>query len=71
MSFKEELRGRDLLSLADFSTAEIAYLLELADQIKQKRKNNEVYEPLKGKTLGMIFEKSSTRTRVSFEAGMY
>lgn len=71
MSFKESLKGKDLLTLADFSTAEITYLLELADQIKEKRKNKEVYEPLKGKTLGMIFEKSSTRTRVSFEAGMY
>lgn len=71
MSIKEQLKGKDLLTLADFSKEEITYLLELADQIKQKRKNNEVYEPLKGKILGMIFEKSSTRTRVSFEAGMY
>ncbi|UOQ49170.1 ornithine carbamoyltransferase [Gracilibacillus caseinilyticus] len=71
MSFQEQLKGRDLLTLADYSKAEIAYLLELADQIKQKRKNGEVYQPLKGKTLGMIFEKSSTRTRVSFEAGIY
>ncbi|SER37080.1 ornithine carbamoyltransferase [Gracilibacillus ureilyticus] len=71
MSFKEKLKGKDLLTLADYSKAEIAYILELADQIKQKRKNGEVYQPLKGKTLGMIFEKSSTRTRVSFEAGIY
>ena len=71
MSVKEQLKGKDLLTLADFSKEEITYLLELADQIKQKRKNQEVYEPLKGKILGMIFEKSSTRTRVSFEAGMY
>ncbi|WP_058305815.1 ornithine carbamoyltransferase [Gracilibacillus massiliensis] len=71
MSFKEQLKGRDLLTLADYSKAEIAYLLELATKIKNKRKNGEVYQPLKGKTLGMIFEKSSTRTRVSFEAGIY
>ncbi|PWU68029.1 ornithine carbamoyltransferase [Gracilibacillus dipsosauri] len=71
MSYKEKLKGRDLLTLADYSKAEISYLLELADQIKQKRKKGEIYEPLKGKTLGMIFEKSSTRTRVSFEAGIY
>ncbi|KAB8137997.1 ornithine carbamoyltransferase [Gracilibacillus oryzae] len=71
MSFKEKLKGKDLLTLADYSKAEIAYILELAAQIKQKRKNGEIYEPLKGKTLGMIFEKSSTRTRVSFEAGIY
>lgn len=71
MSYKEKLKGRDLLTLADYSKAEISYLLELADQIKQKRKKGEIYEPLRGKTLGMIFEKSSTRTRVSFEAGIY
>lgn len=71
MSVKENLKGRSLLTLADFSKQEITYVLELADQIKQKRKNGEVYEPLKGKTLGMIFEKSSTRTRVSFETGIY
>ncbi|MFC4402081.1 ornithine carbamoyltransferase [Gracilibacillus xinjiangensis] len=71
MSFKEKLKGKDLLTLADYTKAEIAYILELADQIKQKRKNGEIYQPLKGKTLGMIFEKSSTRTRVSFEAGIY
>ncbi|WP_163538918.1 ornithine carbamoyltransferase [Gracilibacillus sp. YIM 98692] len=71
MSFAEELKGRSLLTLADYSKAEIAYILELADKVKQKKKNGEMYEPLKGKTLGMIFEKSSTRTRVSFETGIY
>ncbi|RCW73081.1 ornithine carbamoyltransferase [Saliterribacillus persicus] len=70
-SYKETLKGRDFLTLADYSKAEISYLLELSKRIKQKRKNGEIYEPLKGKTLGMIFEKSSTRTRVSFEAGIY
>ncbi|QGH36906.1 ornithine carbamoyltransferase [Gracilibacillus salitolerans] len=68
---KEQLKGRSLLTLADYSKAEIAYILELAVQIKQKQKNGELYQPLKGKTLGMIFEKSSTRTRVSFETGIY
>ncbi|MGP4039935.1 ornithine carbamoyltransferase [Gracilibacillus sp. D59] len=68
---KEQLKGRSLLTLADYSKAEIAYILELAMQIKQKQKNGELYQPLKGKTLGMIFEKSSTRTRVSFETGIY
>ncbi|SFM28298.1 ornithine carbamoyltransferase [Gracilibacillus orientalis] len=71
MSFKEQLKGRSLLTLADYSQAEIAYILELAVQIKQKQKKGELYQPLKGKTLGMIFEKSSTRTRVSFETGIY
>ncbi|GAB2552644.1 ornithine carbamoyltransferase [Gracilibacillus alcaliphilus] len=71
MSFKEQLKGRDLLTLADYSKAEIAYILELAAQIKDKQKKGIPYQPLQGKTLGMIFEKSSTRTRVSFETGIY
>lgn len=71
MSIKEQLKGKDLLTLADYSKAEIAYILELAIKIKQKQKNGDLYQPLKGKTLGMIFEKSSTRTRVSFETGIY
>ena len=45
-------------------------ILELASEIKKKQKSGEVYEPLKNKTLGMIFEKPSTRTRISFEVGM-
>ncbi|OGX68714.1 MAG: ornithine carbamoyltransferase [Paenibacillus sp. RIFOXYA1_FULL_44_5] len=73
--FKEEvalnLKGRDFLTLDDYTPEEIRYLIDLAIEIKQKQKTGEVYHPLKGKTLGMIFEKSSTRTRVSFEVGMY
>lgn len=65
------LKGRDFLGLSDFSPEEIRYLIDLAIELKRKQKNGEVYHPLKGKTLGMIFEKSSTRTRVSFEVGMY
>lgn len=67
MSFK----GRDFLSLNDFTTEEIYQILDLADELKNKQKNGEEHHILKGKTLGMIFEKSSTRTRVSFEVGMY
>lgn len=67
----EQLAGRDFLTLADYSEAEIAYLLDLAAYLKKRHKAGEVDQPLKGKTLGMIFEKSSTRTRVSFEAGIY
>lgn len=67
MSFK----GRDFLSLNDFTTEEIYQILDLADELKKKQKNGEEHHILKGKTLGMIFEKSSTRTRVSFEVGMY
>lgn len=65
------LRGRDFLGLGDYKPEEIKYLIDLAIELKRKQKNGEVYQPLKGKTLGMIFEKSSTRTRVSFEVGMY
>lgn len=66
-----QLRGRDFLDLVDYTPEEIRYLLDLAIELKKKQKAGEVYQPLKGKTLGMIFEKSSTRTRVSFEVGMY
>ncbi|MGM1021291.1 MAG: ornithine carbamoyltransferase [Bacillota bacterium] len=65
------LKGRDFLELDDYSTEEIQYLIDLAIEIKRKHKNGEAYQPLKGKTIGLIFEKSSTRTRVSFEVGMF
>ena len=60
-----------LLKLLDLSTEEIIGILDLADQLKYERKHNIPHELLKGQTLGMIFQKSSTRTRVSFETGMY
>lgn len=60
-----------LLKLLDLSTEEITGILDLADQLKYERKHNIPHELLKGQTLGMIFQKSSTRTRVSFETGMY
>lgn len=61
---------RHFLNLGDLSTAELRALLNRAIELKAMRRNGEVYEPLKGKVMGMVFEKSSTRTRVSFEAGM-
>lgn len=64
-------RGRDLLTLADYTAEEIQLLLDLAVQLKQRQKEGKPTPLLSGKTLGMIFEKSSTRTRVSFEVGMY
>ncbi|WP_156290363.1 ornithine carbamoyltransferase [Oceanobacillus salinisoli] len=67
----QQLHGRDFLTLADYTKDEISHLLDLADYVKKQKKNGIAFEPLKGKTLGMIFEKSSTRTRVSFEAGIY
>ncbi len=65
------LKGRDFLALADYTSEEIMHLIELGVALKKKQKAGETFQPLKGKTLGMIFEKSSTRTRVSFEVGMY
>ena len=65
------LKGRDFLALVDYKPEEVHYLIDLAIELKAKQKSGEAYQPLKGKTLGMIFEKSSTRTRVSFEVGMY
>lgn len=64
------LKGRDFLTLADFSPAEITQLIENAIELKKLQKEGIPHHYLKGKTLGMIFEKSSTRTRVSFEVGM-
>ena len=60
-----------LLKLMDLSTNEINEILDLADKLKYQKKNGIEHHLLKGKTLGMIFSKSSTRTRVSFEVGMY
>ena len=64
------LRGRDFLSLGDVSPAEVEGLLDLAEGLKNKREAGGAAAPLAGKTLAMIFDKPSTRTRVSFEAGM-
>ena len=57
--------------MLDLSTEEIMEILNLADQLKYERKHNIEHHLLKGKSLGMIFQKASTRTRVSFETGMY
>ena len=62
---------KHLLKLMDLSEKEITEILNLADQLKYEKKNGIKHHILEGKTLGMIFEKSSTRTRVSFEVGMY
>ena len=62
---------RHYLQFKDFRAEEYAYLFERARVIKQRFKNYEKYQPLTDRTLAMIFEKASTRTRVSFEAGMY
>lgn len=61
---------KHLLKLSDLSTEQILDILNLADQLKYERKHGIPHPLLTGKTLGMIFQKSSTRTRVSFEVGM-
>ncbi len=63
--------AKHLLKLMDFSKQDIIDILNLADQLKYEKKHGIEHHYLKGKTLGMIFQKSSTRTRVSFEVGMY
>ena len=61
---------RHFLTLLDLSTAELDWVINRAIELKQIRNQGELYEPFRNRVLGMIFEKSSTRTRVSFEAGM-
>lgn len=65
------IKMKHLLKMLDLSTEEIFSLLNLADQLKYEQKHGIQHHRLKGKTLGMIFQKASTRTRVSFETGMY
>ena len=62
---------KHLLKMMDLSTEEIIEILNLADQLKYELKHGIPHDHLKGKTLGMIFRKASTRTRVSFETGIY
>ncbi len=61
---------RHFLTLLDFSPEELDKLIQRAIELKKKQYDGEIYQPLKGKVLAMIFEKSSTRTRASFEVGM-
>ena len=64
-------KGMDLLSIHELSTDDVEEILILSEELKAKQKAGIPHPLLQGKTLGMIFEKSSTRTRVSFEVGMY
>lgn len=68
---KDILQGRSFLALEDFSADELLYIIKFAIELKNKQKLGIPHKVLEGKTLAMIFEKSSTRTRVSFETGMY
>lgn len=65
------LLHKDLISIHDLTVGEVATILDVAKKLKKKQKNGEPHQYLKGKTLGMIFSKASTRTRVSFEVGFY
>ena len=60
-----------MISIHDLSVGEVATILDVAKKLKRKQKNGEPHQYLKGKTLGMIFSKASTRTRVSFEVGFW
>jgi len=64
-------KGRDFISLHDFNQDELRFILDVARDLKAEQKARRPHPILQGKTLGMIFTKSSTRTRVSFEVGMY
>src|SRR5699024_7918287 len=71
MSVNDSLVGTDFLTRADYTANDVSDLLELTAHLKRKQKLVQTVHPLKGKVLGMICEKPSTRTRVSFETGMY
>lgn len=68
---KEKFRGRDFISLNNFTAEEISQMIDVAVELKAEKKAGIPHPILQGKTLAMIFTKSSTRTRVSFEVGIY
>jgi ornithine carbamoyltransferase len=67
----DDLKGRCFTKVADWSRDELLAVLDLADDLKRRRQAREEHHLLPGRTLGMIFQKPSTRTRVSFEVGIY
>lgn len=67
---RNKFRGRDFLSLMDFTPEEVLYMVDTAEDLKRKWSEGEPHEYLRGRTVAMIFEKKSTRTRVSFQAGI-
>jgi ornithine carbamoyltransferase len=67
----ESLKGRDFTRVADWSGEELLSALDLADELKERQARREEHHLLPGRTLGMIFQKPSTRTRVSFEVGIH
>lgn len=71
MDLQNNLKGRSFISLHDFSDEEIKYMMEVGFYLKRQQKKGIPHPYLAGKTLAMIFQKSSTRTRIAFEVGMY
>ena len=67
----DRLKGRSFTRVADWSREELLEVLDLADELKRLQRGDEEHHLLPGRTLGMIFQKPSTRTRVSFEVGIY
>lgn len=65
------LKGRNFLTLKDFTPEEIRYFLDVSKELKEKKKNGVVEKPLEGKNIALIFEKTSTRTRCSFEVAAH
>src|SRR5919202_1453564 len=70
ISFSVSLKGRHFTRVADWSTEELEAVLDLADELKELQQKREEHRLLPGRSLGMIFQKPSTRTRVSFEVGI-
>ena len=66
-----DLKGRDFLKLLDFTPEELEYLLDLAAELKRKKKEGILVDTLRGKNVALIFEKTSTRTRCSFEVAAH
>ncbi len=66
-----DMKGKDIISIHDLSREEVNQILDTAHMLKTKDKIGDIYQPLRGKTLGMIFQKASTRTRISFEVAMW
>jgi len=71
VAIADTLKGRSFTRVADWSTDELLEVLDLADELKRLQQAREEHHLLPGRTLGMIFQKPSTRTRVSFEVGIY
>ena len=66
-----DLKGRDFLKLLDYTPEEIEYLLDLAAELKEKKKQGISVDTLRGKNVALIFEKTSTRTRCAFEVAAH